>query len=202
MNHDPNYWQMTQWLNKHRRHLQAYQNQYIAFNQQGIITSHPNLENVLAEARQTGKLFLIDFIPTHLSWMRILTLKIRAVSRHDWTPSYPVILKHREVEMPTAMIVDSGADISVISWQLGQQLGYQLADAESILPATVIGGTVNLVMRDIAMTIDGHTFMAPVAWLQQPSEGVILLGREGVFELFDIEFKQAEETIVFKWRKN
>jgi hypothetical protein len=73
MNNDPNYWQMTQWLNKHRRQLQSYQNQYIAFNQQGVITSHPNLENVLAEARQTGEPFLIDFIPLHLSWMRILT---------------------------------------------------------------------------------------------------------------------------------
>jgi hypothetical protein len=28
----------------------------------------------------------------------------------------------------------------------------------------------------------------------------ILVGREVVFDLFDIEFKQADERIIFKWR--
>ncbi|MDB9459340.1 hypothetical protein PN473_13145 [Dolichospermum circinale CS-545/17] len=50
--------------------------------------------------------------------------------------------------------------------------------------------------------IDNYTFSAPVAWLQNEDCQEVLLGREVVFDLFDIEFKQAEEKILFKYRGN
>jgi hypothetical protein len=50
------------------------------------------------------------------------------------------------------------------------------------------------------MQIDNYTFSAPVAWLQNKDCQEVLLGREVVFDLFDIEFKQAEENILFKYR--
>jgi hypothetical protein len=40
-----------------------------------------------------------------------------------------------------------------------------------------------------------------VAWLQtEITDAPLLLGREVVFDLFNIEFIQAEERIEFKWR--
>ena len=52
------------------------------------------------------------------------------------------------------------------------------------------------------MTIDEHTFIAPVAWLQTNTGGEqLLLGREVVFDKFNIEFKQADEQIIFTWRR-
>jgi hypothetical protein len=50
------------------------------------------------------------------------------------------------------------------------------------------------------MKINDHIFSAPIAWLQNENCEEILLGREVVFDLFDIEFKQAEEKIIFKHR--
>jgi hypothetical protein len=41
------------------------------------------------------------------------------------------------------MLVDSGAELSLISLKLGQDLGYALADSESTLLAETIGGVAS-----------------------------------------------------------
>ncbi|GAA6614679.1 hypothetical protein NUACC26_004640 [Scytonema sp. NUACC26] len=99
------------------------------------------------------------------------------------------------------MLVDSGADFSLISLKAGQDLGYTLADGEQTLLAQTVGGTVECVLRKVEMTIDGKSFIAPVAWLQNNTTDVMLLGREAVFDKFNIEFRQAEEKIIFSWRE-
>jgi hypothetical protein len=66
---------------------------------------------------------------------------------------------------------------------------------------TGVGGEIQYVIRAVDFTIDGHGFKAPVAWLQTSiTDAPLLLGREIVFDLFNIEFIQAEERIMFKWR--
>ena len=101
------------------------------------------------------------------------------------------------------MLVDSGAEISLITHKLGLELGYALADAEPPLLAETIGGTVEYVLRNVEMTIDDRNLIAPVAWLQQDAGGEqLLLGREVVFDRFNIEFQQAEERIIFTWRED
>ncbi len=98
------------------------------------------------------------------------------------------------------MLVDSGAEVSLISYKLGQDLGYKLADAESTLVAETIGGNVEYVLRKIEMTIDNYSFIAPIAWLQTPIDTEqLLLGREVVFDQFNIEFRQVQEQIIFTY---
>lgn len=112
-------------------------------------------------------------------------------------------LKHRDVEISTTMLVDSGAELSLISLKVGQDLGLALADSESTLLAETIGGRVEYVSRNIEMNIDGHSFIAPVAWLQSNTGGEqLLLGREVVFDKFNIEFRQADEEIIFTLRED
>lgn len=102
-------------------------------------------------------------------------------------------LRHNELEVTATMLVDSGAELSLISLKSGQDLGYALADSESTLVAETISGTVEYVLRNVEMTIDEHSFIAPVAWLQEKSNGEqLLLGREVVFDRFNIEFRQAD----------
>jgi hypothetical protein len=98
------------------------------------------------------------------------------------------------------MLVDSGSDISLITLYLGKDLGYSLSPGEVLSHGEGVGGSVQYVLREIQMQIDDHIFSAPVAWLQNEHCEEILLGREVVFDLFDIEFKQAEEKIIFKHR--
>ncbi|MEH2468318.1 hypothetical protein [Nostoc sp.] len=65
--------------------------------------------------------------------------------------------------MSTTMLVDSGAELSLISFKVGQDIGYALADAESELLAETIGGRVEYVSRNVEMIIDEHSFIAAVA---------------------------------------
>ena len=122
------------------------------------------------------------------------------MSRHEWQPEYPVTLKHKDSVLNATMVVDSGADFSVISHQSGLELGYALADAETILVGETLSGKVEYVLRQIEMTIDDHRLTAPVAWLQNNTADVMLLGREVLGDRFNIEFRQAEEQIIFTWQ--
>jgi hypothetical protein len=191
--------EILKWLNHNRQMLlDLYKNQYVAYNANGIIAHSENLREVLELAKAAKQTFLIYLVPHHTASVEILPIRFRSVARHDWQPNYSVILKHRDIEFSTTMLVDSGAELSLISKKVGQDLGYALADAESILLAETIGGKVEYVLRNVEMTIDGHNFIASVAWLQTNTGGEqLLLGREVVFDKFNIEFRQAEEKIIF-----
>ena len=98
------------------------------------------------------------------------------------------------------MLVDSGADASVISRMAGEFLGFELASGEVISTGSGIGGEADYVLRNVDMKIDGHAFTAPVMWLQTTDFPEMLLGRQVVFDKFNIEFRQADEQIIFTWR--
>ena len=192
---------ILKWLNRNRHNLlAAYKNQYIACNSRGIIAHSENLKEVMAPANASQEKYLIYLVPKRSASIQILPIYFRSVVRHDWLPNYSVTLKHQENEVTVAMLVDSGAEISLITNKVGTDLGYALADAESTLLAETIGGTVEYVLRNVEITIDNHAFIAPVAWLQTDTGGEqLLLGREVVFDRFNIEFRQAEERIIFTW---
>ncbi|MEH2339957.1 retropepsin-like domain-containing protein [Nostoc sp.] len=196
--------QMLKWLNQNRQMLlDLYKNQYIAYNANGLIAHSENLREVLELAEVSKQIFSIYLVPRRTASIQILPIRFRTVSRHDWQQNYYVKLKHRDIEMSTTILVDSGAELSLISFKVGQDLGYTLADAESKLLAETIGGRVEYVLRNVEMTIDEHSFIAAVAWLQTNTGGEkLLLGREVVFDKFNIEFRQADEQIIFTWRGN
>lgn len=192
---------MLKWLNQNIHALrQNYCNQYIAYNAKGVIAHAQDLDYVLELAQSSKEEFAIYFIPRRTGAIVILPIRIRSISRHEWLPNYLVRLKHQKIEISVTMLVDSGADFSVISHSAGQKLGFTLADAEQTLPAQGLGGTANFVLRNLTMTIDGHAFIAPIAWLQNESNLEEIIGREVVFDKFNIEFRQAEERIIFTWR--
>ena len=193
---------MLQWLNHHRSEvLELYKNQYIAYDETGVIAHGENLQEVLALAKVARDDFSIYLVPPQRCSVQILPIYFRSVVRHQWQPNYQVILKHKEKEIKASLLVDSGAEISLISHKLGEDLGYTLADAESLLSAETIGGRVEYVLRNVEMIIDGYSLIVPTAWLQTPIEGEqLLLGREVVFDRFNVEFRQADEKVIFTYR--
>jgi Family of unknown function (DUF5678)/Aspartyl protease len=196
--------EMLKWLNRNRQMLlDSYKNQYVAYNANGLIAHSDNLRELLELAEASREIFAIYLVPRRTASIQILQIRFRAVARHDWQPNYHVKLKHRDININTTMLVDSGAELSLITLKMGQDLGYALADAESTLLAETIGGRVEYVLRNVEMTIDGYTFIAPLAWLQTDTGGEqLLLGREVVFDKFNIEFRQADEQIFFSCRED
>jgi len=98
-------------------------------------------------------------------------------------------------------ILDSGADISVLPLEVGQQLGLDLTKNKG--PCGGIGGEVETaedhVRVKIAQGHENYTFEIPVKVVLDPKSNIpVLIGREGFFEEFEITFDERRERISLK----
>jgi len=190
------------WYHFNQSQLRKYKSEWIAFTNRGVIVHDKDFFKV---AKATDNLpvsqYTIDYIfdSDFVDPVRLLPVRFKNVKRHEWQPKHRVVLKVN-TSKSLEMLVDSGADFSLIPRDLGLVLGYELAVAEHLSQAEGIGGSVKYALRDVEIQLDSYTFTAPVAWMQTEAYQDVLLGREVVFDLFDIEFKQADEKIVFKKR--
>ena len=69
--------EMLRWLNKNRDTvIDLYKNQYIAYNEKGVIAHSENLQNVLEEANTTNQEFVIYLVPSCRYSMQILAVQV------------------------------------------------------------------------------------------------------------------------------
>ncbi len=64
---------MLKWLNHNRQQLRQYAHQYVAYNQNGIITHGDNLQEVLRVAEESGEIFSIYLVPGFTSEMPFIS---------------------------------------------------------------------------------------------------------------------------------
>ena len=57
-------------------------------------------------------------------------------------------------------------------------------------------------VKEVEIEINKIKLKIPVAWVQNKENNDIIIGREIVFDVFDILFKQAEEQIKFILRES
>ena len=192
---------ILRWRNQNHQTIRRnYQRQYIACGISEILAAGDSYDFVESVAQATNQPFIIDWIPTSNGGATFYWVKFYGLKKETWKPLHPVSfidgLKQKEV----LMIVDSGAEISLINKVLGEELGFAIAYGEKIETGQGVGGDIKYVNRIVDLSIAGHTFKAPVAWVVDDTDVPLLLGRETVFDLFDIKFLQAEERIEFEWR--
>ena len=95
--------------------------------------------------------------------------------------------------------VDSGADYTLVPYRMGRFLGLEKIAAE-VKEIGGIGGVIAVRFAVVPMKIEKHQFNSTIAWAQ--IEHVpFLLGREDVFEYFDITFQQRKKKTIFVWQK-
>jgi predicted aspartyl protease len=140
-----------------------------------------------------------------------LTYKYKRVKRAKnieiKTPSIPVSLSGKGGRYGFIALLDSGADISVISQEVAELLGLDLSGERE--EATGIGGKVPAVQTSVNIEIgkphEIYNFSIPVKVILD--RGVvedlpILLGRVGFFDKFVITFNQREEKVIIKKNVN
>lgn len=138
-------------------------------------------------------------VPGNIYNTRLLSFKIRSFKKHPWLPTVPVKFCPDNSETYTQeMLVDSGADISLMNHEFGKMLGFKKSPGEVLLEAEGIGGSVQYLLRKFAVEIENLKFENIFAWLQDATIDEMLIGRETVFDLFDIEFRQTAERVIFK----
>jgi hypothetical protein len=110
-----------------------------------------------------------------------------------------VSLIYSSTKKSVPLLVDSGADVTVISLEIGLELGLGLEEGERLLSLGGVVGAIPVVYRNLQLQIgDAEPFTAKVAWSQ--IEVTNVLGRIAVFDNFDIELKQAERVSIFRER--
>ena len=95
------------------------------------------------------------------------------------------------------MYIDSGADITTINKTFGNLVGLRLKPKEQKYELNGVGGKEEFVYRDIEIKIVKQVFNIKIAWVQNDNIP-LLLGREGVFDKFEIIFKEKFREIIFK----
>lgn len=95
--------------------------------------------------------------------------------------------------------IDSGADYTLIPYRIGYFLKLE-KNASEIKEMGGIGGAIPVRFSTIPMKIGEYQFDCTIAWAQIESVP-LLLGRENVFDYFDITFKQKVRKIIFNWQK-
>jgi hypothetical protein len=91
--------------------------------------------------------------------------------------------------------IDSGADLTMIPLSLGRLLGWHV-DESRVEQIGGIRGSVPVIYKKNLIKIGDKEFSAQIAWslIEQVPP---LLGRVGVFDRFEVTFKQQEKTILF-----
>ncbi|MBI4615283.1 MAG: retropepsin-like domain-containing protein [Planctomycetes bacterium] len=189
------------WIEKHQRELERYCGEYVAVGDGRILAHSPSAGEVIEVGRASGLKFFIMFVPISWRRVRIYPIRMTSIRRTSWEPLYNVTLApgtEREIEVE--MLVDSGADVCCISRETGEALGLATVPGETLDRAEGLGGAPEYVGRNIELEIEGHRITAPVAWIQTADQIDPILGRETVFDCFDILIRQRDREIELRWR--
>ncbi len=114
-----------------------------------------------------------------------------------YKPVAKVELRGPRASLDSHMLIDSGADISIIPLATGEYLGFRRIEGEPELDIYRGGRRVSCLVRQVEMTIGEFSFTAPVGWAQV-IDTTRILGRYGVFQHFSIEFREHERKTIFR----
>jgi len=96
------------------------------------------------------------------------------------------------------MYIDSGADLTMLPFGAGLALGFRQRAGERIREIRgVSGGGVSYMIRRITLELDGVRLAARIAWALI-EEVPFLLGRMDIFRRFEIVFREANRTVLFR----
>lgn len=112
-------------------------------------------------------------------------------------PIATVILEVNQKKIETSMFIDSGADITMLPFNLGRALGFKQTPSDKIYEIRgVSGGGVAYILKTAYLTIGRHRFKIRIAWALI-EEVPLLLGRMDIFPRFKIIFDEQKEIVSF-----
>lgn len=107
-------------------------------------------------------------------------------------PIIPVIIKGPKRRVKIFMLLDSGADLSLIPYSVGTAIGLT-AEMENRNEVQGIGeGTVPYILSEVNLIVGNVEFPARIGWALI-EEVPFILGRLDFFQKFSIEFREFEK---------
>ena len=112
-------------------------------------------------------------------------------------PIVPVTIIGPKRSLNIFMLLDSGADLSLLPYSVGETIGLEL-DIENRSEVQGIGeGSVPYILTAVKLQIQDIEILVRVGWALI-EEVPFILGRLDVFQNFSIEFRQFENKILLK----
>jgi hypothetical protein len=113
-------------------------------------------------------------------------------------PVAEVILEYNDQIVEAAMYIDSGADITMVSLQVGKALGIKQEPNDEILEIKGVSGSgVPYILKKANLILNGKKLKIRLAWALI-EEVPLLLGRLDIFPRFKITFDEKQELITFR----
>jgi len=134
----------------------------------------------------------------------VMTFKYKLTKRPDGTtiktPSIPIMISGKKESFQVIALLDSGADVSVISKDMAELLGINL-NKESH-KSFGIGGSVSSIHSNMNIIVErGHErypLNIPILVILDEYSFPPLLGREGFFDYFTVTFEQRNQRVSLK----
>ena len=114
-----------------------------------------------------------------------------------YKPLIPVTIVEPQYSVNLFMLLDSGADLSLIPYSVGEAIGLEL-DMHNRSEVQGIGeGSIPYILSQVVLHIGEREMPIRVGWALL-EEVPLILGRLDVFRYFAIEFREFEDKIVLK----
>lgn len=110
-------------------------------------------------------------------------------------PVAAITFINKEKELFQSAYIDSGADVTLIPRSVGDALDFAIEKSDNVTEIKGIGERgVPIIIKKVKIKIGEKLFDARIAWALI-EEVPLLLGREDIFNLFDICFRRNKKTI-------
>jgi len=112
-------------------------------------------------------------------------------------PVIPVSLIGPKYRVKLFMLLDSGADISMIPYSVGETIGLELDMATRSEVQGIGEGSVPYVLGQVTLEIEKFNVSARIGWALI-EEVPFILGRLDIFKALAVEFREFENKILLK----
>jgi Family of unknown function (DUF5678) len=160
-NMEAEYTTANEWYEANRRELKKYRGQWIAYTNQGVISCDRDYrkmkDGIPADTPKLGYVLDRIFESEFVEPVRFYPVRMRSLKSHDWQPRYELHLKVQNSER-VEMLVDSGAELSLTTKRLGEDLGCSRTAQESVRKADGVGGSIEYLLRDIEVQVEEQSY--------------------------------------------
>lgn len=121
-------------------------------------------------------------------------------TRVAWRPIVPVILLRNNKFVAYEALIDSGADYCIFRSDIAEILGVQVSKGKSRKIQGINGNTITGYIHQVEIKLAGtSSFTCPVVFSSQiPEQSIGVLGQEGFFGRFLIEFDRSRKIVTIK----
>jgi len=118
-----------------------------------------------------------------------------------YRPILPILVRSQHALLERDFLVDSGADLSMAPHELGRQLGLRWGDGVPITLRGISQRKTCLVqgrIHEVDIVVPAASVMLHLPMVFARGNVPFVLGREGLFDAFDITFEKINRQTVFQ----